>query len=401
MEHKLLAASLLNKSNYEIISQHITKDEFSPQASIIFKIIGEYYEADPESERVDRDIITSRIHRSVSNPSHHSSFDNLVDDLFSLDVSSINVIKELIDTKKSNVGLTISGKLAANAKDNEVRPLIEEWINLSDSVDLDESGEVINNIEVKSLVEEKLTRDNLIQIAPTALNNRIDGGAIRGNHILVYGRPEIGKSLMVINMMYYFAKQNLKVLYVDNEEPVAITALRLIGRMADMTKMEIVENPEKAQKIVIENGYDNIWMVELYPGSLKEIDVLTKEHRPDVLIVNQIRNLNMYDDNRVIQLEKAARGMREIGKKHNVLVVSITQAGDSAENKNVLEQGDVDFSNTGIPAAVDLMIGIGANKEYQQQNKRMISLPKNKLAAGNSGAFFQVVFDPTKTKVIS
>ncbi len=46
----------------------------------------------------------------------------------------------------------------------------------------------------------------------------------------------------------------------------------------------------------------------------------------------------------------------------------------------VFKEEGIDFSNTGIPAQADLMIGIGVTKEYEENGLRMLSLPKNKLS---------------------
>jgi hypothetical protein len=81
----------------------------------------------------------------------------------------------------------------------------------------------------------------------------------------------------------------------------------------------------------------------------------------------------------VNQLEAAATAIRNIGKQANVLAVSVTQAGDSASDKLILDQGDVDFSNTGIPAQADLMVGIGVDAQHEAEGIRVFNLPKNKI----------------------
>jgi len=85
------------------------------------------------------------------------------------------------------------------------------------------------------------------------------------------------------------------------------------------------------------------------------------------------------DGNRVIQLEQAATFARNMAKKYNIVVISVTQAGDSASGKASLEMGDVDFSNTGIPAQADVMLGIGMTSDMESSGQRVFSLPKNKI----------------------
>ena len=79
--------------------------------------------------------------------------------------------------------------------------------------------------------------------------------------------------------------------------------------------------------------------------------------------------------------------------------MSVTQAGESAQNKLVLSMGDVEWSNTGIPGAADLMIGIGLDDEYLSTDKRMLSIPKNKVN-GRHGAF-PTWINPKRTSFLS
>ena len=81
------------------------------------------------------------------------------------------------------------------------------------------------------------------------------------------------------------------------------------------------------------------------------------------------------------------------------MVITVTQAGDSASGKSILDMGDVDSSNTGIPAQADVMVGIGMSDEDEANGRRVISLPKNK-PGGNHGTF-PVLVDPTKSRIRS
>lgn len=104
------------------------------------------------------------------------------------------------------------------------------------------------------------------------------------------------------------------------------------------------------------------------------------EGRFDVVILDQIRNMRLKSDSRTAELEAAGIEARAIAKEMGVLVVSITQAGDSATNKVYLEMSDVDSSKTGIPASADLMIGLGSDAAMKLNGLMGISLPKNKLS---------------------
>jgi hypothetical protein len=130
-----------------------------------------------------------------------------------------------------------------------------------------------------------------------------------------------------------------------------------------------------------ERGWKNIIFIPLNPGTPREIDRYLERYKPDGHAIDQIRNMTVGAETRVNQLEMAATFNRNMGKKHNSVAFSITQAGDSAEGKLILTMGDIDFSNTGIPATADAMIMAGTNTEYNANNLRMFNLPKNKISA--------------------
>jgi KaiC/GvpD/RAD55 family RecA-like ATPase len=188
-----------------------------------------------------------------------------------------------------------------------------------------------------------------------------------------------------------------RVLYFMNEEPASQVLKRLVQRITnkphDFIKRQLREAVAESHDLM-----KNLFIKELAPGTFKEIYSMTNVVKPDVVVIDQLRNIRTRDDNRVTALEAMAMEARALGKTHNCIVVSVTQAGDSARNKLVLDDGDIDFSNTGIPATADLIIGIGANQEYINSGKRMITIVKNKL--GPEHTSFPVQIDPGLSKIL-
>jgi archaellum biogenesis ATPase FlaH len=215
---------------------------------------------------------------------------------------------------------------------------------------------------------------------PPALNEVLDGGAKPGHHILVFAPTEMGKTLFVINAVAGFLKQGLRVLYCGNEDPAADILMRLMTRLTGMTKHEIRDNPTKAEKLLGERNWSKLTLASLAPGTFKQIHDLVDKYDPRVVVLDQLRNIAVDSENRTQALEKAATSARNLGKSKGLLVVSVTQAADSASGKTVLGRGDVDSSNVGIPGQCDLMIGIGADSSMEDQGLRILSLPKNKLS---------------------
>lgn len=214
---------------------------------------------------------------------------------------------------------------------------------------------------------------------PMALNDRLGGGLKKGNHVVAFGRPEAGKSAFAINAACGFARQGFKGIYFINEDRVEDILLRCISNLTGIQKFELSDRYEEATELAHENGYANIICISASPGTLDQIERLVDRYTPDWMVIDQLRNVQIKEDNRVVQLEKAATGIRNIAKMYNVATVSVTQAGDSASGKAILDMSDIDSSKTGIPAQADLMVGIGVTDELEMQGKRYLSLPKNKL----------------------
>ena len=400
MELKILQALIQGRSFWEEAKDLLLEHEkdFSPEAHYLIGKVGEYYLADPSAKQVDREILCAQVVREFPSAKRSERIIGVIKSL-PTEVSSINILKELVSLKKSNLSLDLIGMLSAGTPDDSrVYELMSEYIKLNSSTQTEANIEELQAVKVSDLVNKSFNKENLIQLWPKQLNDAVDGGAKPGHHILVFAPTEMGKTLFVINMVAGFVAQGLKTLYIGNEDPAADIYMRYLTRLVGQNKYKIMEHPDKAQKILDEKNYGLLTLVPLAPGNFGQISKLVDKHEAKVVILDQLRNLDVKSDGRTQQLEKAATEARNLAKSRNVLVISVTQAGDSASGKRVLSRGDVDSSNVGIPGQVDLMIGIGATAEEEGRNLRVLSFPKNKLSGKHE--HFVVQIDPFTSKVV-
>ena len=396
----LLGSVLRSREAYERVGRLISDGDLSEQEKLILRHVNEYYSRDPEAKHVDPDLLHNAICRELPNPKHHEQLGGAVRALYAMDVSPANVVQDFIEVRRQSVGNRLATALASGKSAEDVRPLLDEYSEWAARADVDSvEREVAVGKSVKSLVEARTAKGGLVQVAPQALNARLGGGLLPGHHLILFARPEVGKTMFLINALAGFARQGLRVLYVGNEDPLDDIVMRAVTRMADMTRAEVMESPDEAEQRAVENGYEHVVFAGLSPGTPSEIEALVVEHEPRVLIVDQLRNLNVKEDNFVRALEKAAIGVRTIGKRHGVVVLSATQAGDSASGKSVLDMGDVDNSNTGIPAQADVLLGLGMSSEDEARGFRVLSLCKNK--PGSNHDFFPVKVEPAKSYIRS
>lgn len=399
-ERKILAAFMQSREAWSQAASYVDPDkDMSPEASIILKHINEFYEADENAKLCDSEILIARIERSIPSNKVSKVVTGLVAGLSQAETSGTNVAKEIIALRANSIGLEIASRLASGKSGPDVLRLMSEYSDVLSRTSLDAADEdEVQGLPVKDLIGVHFNREGLIRLSPPSLNELCDGGARPGHHIVVFAPTEMGKTLFTINLVSGFLEQGLRVLYVGNEDPAADILMRVITRLTERNKYDVQKYPDKAQAVLDKRNYDKLVVASLAPGTFPRIHRLIEKYDPQVLVLDQLRNLDVAVDSRTQALERAATEARNTAKRFNLLVVSVTQAADSASGRAVLSRGDVDSSNVGIPGQADLMIGIGATEEMEAKGFRAITPVKNKLSGRHET--LTVTFDPTISKVL-
>lgn len=378
MERTILRSMLANRSVYDLFEQIGNAEDFSPIGRAVLGAVSEYYRVDGSVGCCSRELIKARLLGRSPNEKHHQPLNEYIDSLEGSS-SGANVEAHIRELHHRAVGGKLSLALANGAPKEEIQRLIQEYEN--------GTGVVQGNVGVGSLLDikdtshltsgESATKD-YIKLWPKQLNERLDGGALKGHHVLVWARPEMGKTAFAINMCAGFLHQKLNVLYIANEEPAVSVRDRIWARLLKTTRGEIRANPTGAAERLGRADIGDLKIADEAP-TFAAVRRLLRDFKADVLVLDQLRNMKMAADSKSAQLEAAATEARAIGKEGRLLVVSITQAGDSATGKVFIDMSDVDNSKTGIPGAVDLMIGVGADEAMKLNGLIGLSLPKNKL----------------------
>lgn len=399
-ERLVVSAALKDRKSWEKIKSYLDPaSEMSPEAATLLKLAGEYYQTDSEATSCSLEIIKSRLERTIVSNKLTKVLGAILDSL--PDVSAVNLANEVLAVKRHAVGLKLASALSAGGSGASVDELISTYTGMLEVPGgLESSSDLspVTGISVRSLFEEHFNPENLIKIYPKSLNERLDGGARPGHHILLFAQTEMGKTLVAINMVAGFLYQRKRVLYIGNEDPAPDILLRLGCRLSGLNKYEIRENPDLAQRRIDERAAGLFTLAPMAPGTFGAIDRLCADLDPDVVILDQLRNIDVKSENRTQALERAATEARNLGKRRGVVVISVTQAGDSASGKRILSRGDVDGSNVGIPGQCDAMVGVGADENMERNNVRMLSFPKNKLSGNHEP--ITVTIDPQLSKVI-
>lgn len=389
-ESLLLAAVVKDREAYNTAMKiGLEAGDFSDAGRMIVQCAAEQYKRDEALPAASTDVLRTQIERRVGNKDMAQSYMDYVMRL-PVDISRVNISEEYRLLRRSRIAMLLASNLASGKYDAATDELIAKYIRLSE-----QSGDTRSYRLTGEDYED--SKSERIPLSPKSLSEYIGGGVFRGHNLTVYGRPDSGKSAFAINQAAFATTHGFKVLYVANEEPAQDITRRYLSRVCNQPIAEL-QTPEAIRQALARVGegtYARWHLLHKAGATAKDVRAAAGEIEPDIIIVDQLKNLKVNEDNRALQLDKLAREIRELGIEYNAVTISVTQAGVSAANKIVLTMDDIEWSNTGIPGAADLMIGIGVNEEYDMQNKRQISLPKNKVNGRHGN--FPVWIDTTRT----
>ena len=386
IETKVISAFLSSRKDFESVAKHLDTSSWSPMGTAILELVTDYYDRDDSAEHVDPELLGSAIKRRFEGvPRHLEQARTFLEEVEADKTSNVNVVHEVIAAAKDKVRLRLADALIR--QDEVLLPeLLTEFNILAEKVTLaDEIEAEFQGLDITAIAD-RFDEHGAWHLAPKELDTRIKGGLRSGHHMVIGARPERGKTLFGIALTACFARQGAKVLYTCNEDPVEDIILRFMSCLTGLTEDQLFAEPEKAMDLARSVGYDNVVFASLAPGTPHDVEVLARKHRPDVVIVDQMRNLRMKSENNTQRLEQVAQELRNIARRCECVMVSFTQVGDSGRDELYLDDGDIDGSNTGIPGACDVILLIGSNDDYELRDLRMLNLAKNKRG-GNHDSF--------------
>jgi archaellum biogenesis ATPase FlaH len=398
---QLLSAVIADKGAYDIAAPYITDRDLTPPVQFWWELIKEWYNRDPASRFIDRDVLSRLGEDRIKNPKHRDTLLGAIRDAGAVGSPS-NVAVAVLELKRHNVGHDLAAAIVAKdtEKVNGLLPLYNELLTATslrrkatreDARDWTELDEVVGT-------------GNRVFVAPRKLNDRLAGGALPGHHIVVFGRPEVGKSTFAINAVAGFLHHKQRVLYIGNEDNINVIKARTRNRLADMTPEQVDANKAEANRRAAEKADGRLSMVHLHKGTMDDVEREIEKIEPTVVILDQIRNVEAKADGLTQKLEMNGQAFRRILSTYNIIGMSITQAYPGDHNrppKIWLDMDDIESSRTGLPGTADLIVGVGGDDAMLARNQRALSLSKNKLSsAPNAHEGVIVEFDKGKAKVI-
>ena len=381
LEKQVISACLHGREHYEKIKSMVITDDFSSEGRALYRFIEENYERDDSSSAIDPDLLNTYIDTTFRGAAEQAR--ELV--LPKEEVSPDNVVELYKQIRLKSIGTTLAEALLLG-REEDARELIDDYVHVQDTIH--STVHVHNTIHVQDILH-TVHDEHKIPIFPPALNQKVGGGILRQGHMVVFARPEVGKTLFSMNMTAGVLAAGYRVLYVGNEDATNKMLLRLIIRITGWTRDQLEADPEGAMQLAIEKGYENLYFSALNPGTISEVDGLSSTIKPDLIVIDQLLNMEHHGLDGMQKINALSIGARRLARKHDAVVLSVTQAGDSGENRVELRMGDIHGVNTDLQAQADVIVGLGANQQMLMSGHRRGVLLKNKESADHSSLPFR------------
>ena len=384
MIEKQMIRLLLNKKFYTQYKGILSPTVFAGDVSSLYETIQKAHKEYDEDIKID-DLYS--LHAIRFNPTltraAKEKFSELVEDIKEVQEPNKEIAKDIIrilSDRDLAQRIAVESTEIFNGKDANFSEIISMIENHKVGIDEEKNPAVTSSIdEVISLLD--VTTKWKFNI-PVLKENV--GGIGGGNLMIAFARPETGKTAFWVSLCTApggFAEQGAKIHAFINEEPAIRTQMRAISCYTGMTREEVIQDKEMAQKKWSEIK-DNISMFDTVDWSMDDIDSHCEKHKPDIIVIDQLDKVNVNGtyartDEKLRQIYTS---VREIAKRRNCAVIAISQASADAHNRNSISFDQMENSKTGKAAEADLIIGIGRNSNSDTENKiRTLCVSKNKI----------------------
>jgi len=396
--------TLLNREKYDKLKSEIDISIFQNGAREIYKTIGFIYRDNPNVNQINfSDLKLAYFNTYFPNTSYASqkSIHELIDSIERQEAPSDDVVETALRSmyriKKADELARICLDISNNPSSSTFKQVEKFMANVDEDRTQEESEAVTKDVDkiVEALQEQGEFKFNLPSL------QRATNGIGRGNFMIIFARPETGKTAFWISLVASpngFAWQQKKVSIFANEEPAIRTQMRLLNASTGLQRGNILNgsrNIVKEKWSKISPYIDNYDCVD---KTIDDLDEYCSTHDVDILVIDQLDKINVSGKYNATheKLREVYRQARELAKRHDILVIGMSQASAEAQGRSRVTFSVMENSKTGKSAEADVILGIGKEDEienYLDDCVRFVTLSKNKLTGDH--AEFEVILRPT------
>ena len=207
-----------------------------------------------------------------------------------------------------------------------------------------------------------------------------------GDHVLIYGRPETGKTSFLLETVTHCVTQFDEpgvALVFNNEEKAKAVASRVIQTALGVSHRDILSDPIKVEKDYKDFlGEHKIIVVSDPNLHIRKVERICRKYNPKVIAINIIDKVRGFQgEKEVDRLRYLLQWGRGLAHQYGP-TFSLMQADASASGQRWLTMDMVYGSKTAVQGEADLMLGIGQSYDSSEEHLRFLSIVKNKLPGG-------------------
>jgi len=396
--------TLLTKEKYDKLKSEIDASIFQNGAREIYKTIGYIYRDNPNITQVNfSDLKLAYFNTYYPNTSFASqkNIHELIDSIERQEEPSDDVVatalKSMYRIKKADELARICLDISNNPSSSSLKQVEKFMANVDEEQTQQESEAVTKDVDeiVEALQEQGEFKFNLDSL------QRATNGIGRGNFMIVFARPDVGKTAFWVSLVASpkgFAWQEKKVSIFANEEPAIRTQMRLLNASSGLQRGNILNGSRDLAKQKWSTISPYIENFDCVGKTMDDLDEYCSTNDVDILIIDQLDKINVTGKYNATheKLREVYTQSRELAKRHNILVIGMSQASAEAQGRSRVTFSTMENSKTGKAAEADIILGIGKEDEvenYLEDCVRFVTLSKNKLTGDH--AEFEVILRPT------
>ena len=396
--------TLLTRDKYDKLKPEIEESIFQNGARELYRTIGYIYRDNPNITEINfSDLKLAYFNTYYPNTSFASqkSIHELIDRIENQEAPSDEVVstalKSMYRIKKADELARICLDISNNPSSTSLKQVEKFMANVDEEQTQQESEAVTKNVDeiVEALQEQGEFKFNLPSL------QRATNGIGRGNFMIIFARPETGKTAFWISLVaspHGFAWQQKKVSIFANEEPAIRTQMRLLNASTGLQRGNILNGSRELAKQKWSNISPYIENFDCVDKTINDLDEYCSTNDVDILIIDQLDKINVEGKYNATheKLREVYRQARELAKRHNILVIGMSQASAEAQGRSRVTFSVMENSKTGKSAEADIILGLGKEDEienYLDDCIRFVTLSKNKLTGDH--AEFEVILRPT------
>lgn len=403
---------ILKRKVFDRVRKIVSDSFFTNGGNDIYKAISKIYEDNPgiDSISID-DLRISYFETYFANQSFQAqkNIKNLISRIQHIQDMNDSVVENAIKSMYKSSKADEMSKLCIAIGNNPSEHSFKEVKRFLETID-EEHFDTIDDTAVTRDVDEIIEAVNQqreYKFNIHALQNATEGIG-KGNFMIVFARPESGKTAFWVSMVANeggFAWQKKNVHIFCNEEPAIRTQMRMLNACSNLTKRQILNGSRQLAKDKWKEIKSYIHTHDSVDMNMEDLNTHCKEHDVDILIIDQLDKVNVtgkYNSSHE-KLGEVYRQAREIAKRHDVFVIGLSQASAEAHGRERLSFNVMANSKTGKAAEADVIVGIGkldeGGEDPNEACVRQITISKNKLTGDHSE--FQVQLIPTLSQFTS